>query len=221
MMIEGYSFFSRFLHWGFALFFAVAYISGEDLPFFVHLIAGLGFAAFLIIKFGWMFSSKDLSHISRFNFDDIDTFVKQLLKMQKSEQNHNPISSWVSVFILVGGALSAISGILLLSDKEFWFVYGHALKEVHEFFANFTLAMVLTHIAGVVGDAIVFKHKTYKQMLGGDKKIDTATIAGSLGLLALCVVGYLVYGIFSAVPTSEKNALYTKECASFHFAYPK
>jgi len=220
-MNNSYSLFSRFLHWGFALFFAVAYLSGEDFPFFIHLVAGLGFLIFLAVKLGWMFASDDLANIKRFHFSGLKEFVKQLLHMQKGEQNHNPLSSFVTVLILTSALATILSGFLLLIDKEFWFTYGHDLKELHEFFANLTLFAVLAHITGVIVDTVIFKHQTYKKILVGSAKFDKKSIAGVGILVLLSGVGFWIYGIFSNIPIQDRNSLYAKECASCHFAYPK
>lgn len=50
---------------------------------------------------------------------------------------------------------------LVSPDKEL----GHILKEMHEFFANMFMAVLLLHIAGVIKHYVVYKHKILRKML--------------------------------------------------------
>lgn len=147
-------------------------------------------------------------------------FVRNLIRLRKPEQNHNPLSSWTSISILLFCALSVASGFVLLLDKEFWFVYGHNLKELHEIFTTLMLVFVALHIGGVIADRVVFGHATYKLMMSGVSKHDSRSIIGMATFGLFSAGAFWVYGIFSNIPPQIKNETYQKECASCHFAYP-
>jgi cytochrome b len=51
------------------------------------------------------------------------------------------------------------------SDEEFW-------EEIHEFLSNFTLFLILLHIAGVILSSRLQRQNLIKSMIYGRKKID-------------------------------------------------
>jgi len=53
------------------------------------------------------------------------------------------------------------------SDNEFW---EEVLEEVHEFFANFSLFLVIIHVAGVVVESKIHNENLVRAMWDGYKK---------------------------------------------------
>ncbi len=92
------------------------------------------------------------------------------------EENAGPLADYyandtvVSGFTLISaaqasGKLDSEHGHEEEELEEFW-------EEIHEFFANFTLLLVLLHIGGVIASSIVDKEKLTKAMITGKKEID-------------------------------------------------
>ena len=84
------------------------------------------------------------------------------------------------VLLMISLLLTSISGILLLGAEEqagplahwlsqtseFW---SEALEEVHEFFANFTLFLVLLHVIGVIVESMIHRENLVSAMISGYK----------------------------------------------------
>jgi cytochrome b len=55
---------------------------------------------------------------------------------------------------------------LLKDTSEFWV---HILEETHEFFANFSLILVIVHIGGVIWESLLHGENLVKAMINGRK----------------------------------------------------
>ena len=85
------------------------------------------------------------------------------------------------IILLISLLLTTISGLavyaiedvagplagLLADAGEFW---GDVLKELHEFLANFTIFLVVTHIAGVIVESIIHSENLVSAMWHGYKR---------------------------------------------------
>jgi cytochrome b len=83
------------------------------------------------------------------------------------------------IVLLLSIALVAFSGMVLIAGEgqgplaatflASW--SGDWMEEVHEFFANFTLLMVVIHVSGVIFSSLLEGENLVKAMMTGRKKI--------------------------------------------------
>ncbi|MDD1607434.1 MAG: cytochrome b/b6 domain-containing protein [Methylococcaceae bacterium] len=90
---------------------------------------------------------------------------------------HNPAGAAMIVLLLLSLLMTVITGLAVYgadqaagplafignSHEDFW-------EEIHEFFANFTLLLVIVHVIGVVVESIIHRENLAKAMFNGNKK---------------------------------------------------
>lgn len=190
----------RIFHWSLVLFFVIAYLSGEDesIIHIYSGYAVLGLITFRV--FWGIIGTKyarfsNFVHTPKY----VIRYFKGLLTgSAKHYLGHNPLGGVMVVALLISlfmvsfsglklyaveeglGPLAAGNNITLMSSayadsdekheddehdqaEEFW-------EEIHEFFANFTLLLVILHIAGVYISGYLHKENLVKAMITGRKK---------------------------------------------------
>jgi cytochrome b len=94
---------------------------------------------------------------------------------------HNPIGGLMVVILLVSVTLTGFSGLMLYAASEHagpfagWFnsnsdFWEEILEESHEVLANFSLFLVVIHIAGVVVESKIHNENLVRAMWDGYKK---------------------------------------------------
>jgi len=183
----------RFFHWSLVTAFFIAYITEEDL-LSVHIWAGYLIGGLLAIRIIWGFIGTHHARFSDFIYSPstIVRFLKHTLAFRaKRYLGHNPAGGAMVILLIISLLTTATSGILLLGAEEqagpvaHWFTqtggfWGKALEELHEFFANFTLLLVVIHIAGVIVESLIHRENLVSAMLNGFKSADSSAHEESL-----------------------------------------
>ena len=190
----------RIFHWSLVLFFAIAYLSGED-ESIIHIYSGYVVLGLITFRVFWGVVGTKYARFSNFVHTPkyVFKYFKGLLTGSANHYlGHNPLGGVMVVALLISlfmvsfsglklyaveeglGPLAAGNNITLMSsayadsdekhgddehdqDEEFW-------EEIHEFFANFTLLLVILHIAGVYISGYLHKENLVKAMITGRKK---------------------------------------------------
>jgi cytochrome b len=190
----------RTFHWSLVLFFVIAYLSGEDESdihiYSSYVVLGLiTFRVFWGIIGTKYARFSDFIHTPKYVY----RYFKGLLTGSAQRYlGHNPLGGVMVVTLLISlfmvsfsglklyaveeglGPLAEGNNITLMSSayadsdekykdnehdqaEEFW-------EEIHEFFANFTLLLIILHIAGVYVSGYLHKENLVKAMITGRKK---------------------------------------------------
>jgi len=171
----------RIFHWSLAGFFLLAYFTEDEL-LTVHVYAGYAVAGLIVFRLIW-----GLIGTRHARFTDFATgpagllrYLGQLLTGQAPRYlGHNPAGAAMIIALLACLALTAFTGITLiagdgigpLAETIFANLSGEALEEVHEFFANLTLFLVVLHVAGVLISSLLHRENLVKAMLTGRKQL--------------------------------------------------
>ena len=173
----------RFFHWSLASAFLIAFITEEDL-LSVHSWAGYLILALLMIRFVWGFIGPTHARFSDFIYRPatIRAFIKDTLRLRARRYiGHNPAGGAMVILLMLSLLITVASGMLLFGAAEqagplaHWFAqsgsgWADPLEEVHEFFANLTLLLVITHVGGVIVESLIHRENLVSAMISGFKR---------------------------------------------------
>lgn len=170
----------RVFHWSLVFFFLLAFATEDD---WMNLHVWAGYTVAMLVGFRLLWGIIG-TRTARF-----PTFVKSpraamrhLGGMMSGKAphylGHNPAAAMMVVALLASISLVAFSGMVLIAAEGqgplagtfFAGISGEAMEEVHEFFANFTLLLVFTHVGGVVVSSLLEGENLVKAMITGRKK---------------------------------------------------
>ncbi|QKT03550.1 cytochrome b/b6 domain-containing protein [Ectothiorhodospiraceae bacterium 2226] len=172
----------RTLHWGLALAFTIAYLSGDEL-LDLHTLAGYAAFAIVLVRLPW-----GLIGSRRARFSDFVRpprvalrYLGDLLRGRAARHlGHNPAGGLMILALLVAIPLMALTGMATLAVEEgagplagllagspHWLA--ETLEETHEVLANLLLVLVLLHIAGVLVESLLHRENLVRAMFTGNK----------------------------------------------------
>jgi cytochrome b len=172
----------RIFHWGLALTFLVAFVSEDEL-LDVHVWAG--YAALGLVGFRLLWGVVGTRHARFGDFvrgpRAVAAYAKRVLGFEAERHvGHNPAGGAMVIGLLVTVTLSALSGLLLLGAEQaagplaglaagLGHGSGEMIEEAHEFLANFTVFLVLLHLAGVALASLQHRENLVRAMFTGRK----------------------------------------------------
>jgi cytochrome b len=179
--IKVWDLFVRVFHWALAALFVVAYVTGEEW-LSVHVAAGYAIAGLLVLRILWGFAGPSHARFSDFvrGPTAVAAYLRTLFTAHPRRYlGHNPAGGLMIVLMLVGLVATSVTGLVALGAEEGagplagWVATGEAgewAEELHEFFANFTVLLVLVHIAGVLVESLLHGENLVRAMLTGRKR---------------------------------------------------
>lgn len=175
----------RVFHWGLAGAFAIAYVTEEDF-LALHTWAGYTALGLVLLRIPWGFVGTRYARFSSFVFAPrtVITYLKDTLSQRaKRYLGHNPAGGAMIILLLASVLMTTLTGIAVYGAAEdagplaAWLSQaGHpvsdALEEIHEFFANFTLLLVLIHVGGVLVESLIHRENLVRAMVDGRKRAE-------------------------------------------------
>jgi cytochrome b len=173
----------RVFHWSLASFFLIAYVTEEDF-LALHTWAGYAVLGLILVRVLWGFVGTRYARFSSFVFSprQVVGFLKDTLRLRARRYiGHNPAGGAMILLLLASLLITTVSGIALLGVEEnagplaSWFAgsgefWEDALEGLHEFFANFTVLLVVVHVGGVIVESLLHRENLVRAMFTGFKR---------------------------------------------------
>lgn len=181
----------RVFHWLLAAAFFTAYLTAEESEQ-VHTLSGYIIAAIIVGRLLWGFVGTPHARFKDFVKSPV-TVIEYLKAMSKRQHpryiGHNPAGGMMVLLLLGSLAATTFTGMVNLGIEEQagplagWtqsmnWHDDDFIEEIHEFFANFTLLLVLFHVSGVIVESLLHKDNLVKAMITGQKKEPLTTTKG-------------------------------------------
>ena len=172
----------RVFHWSLVSAFFIAYLT-EDNLLDLHVYAGYLIGGLLAFRLIWGFVGSRYARFTDFvkRPSEVWVYLKSIFSQHpKRYLGHNPAGGAMVIALLLSLILTTVSGIALYGIEEsagpmaaslsgageFW---EDVVEELHEFFANATLALVFFHVLGVLMASLQHKENLVKSMVDGLK----------------------------------------------------
>ncbi|MEE4279801.1 MAG: cytochrome b/b6 domain-containing protein [Halieaceae bacterium] len=175
----------RIFHWSLVVGFATAFLVEDDL-LAVHVWAGYLVLTLIAVRLVWGLIGPRYARFGDFvrGPRQVGGYLAAVLRGRAPRYlGHNPAGGAMVVALLLAVTATGLSGLALFGAQELsgplaplmsglprgW---GHTLEEVHEVLANFTLALIVAHIAGVVFSSLAHRENLVRAMVTGTKRKD-------------------------------------------------
>ena len=117
---------------------------------------------------------------------EVMSYLRQMLSLKVPHYlGHNPVAAVMVIALLGSIILISFTGMVMIAGEgqgplantllASW--SGDWMEEVHEFFANFTLLLIIVHVSGVIISSLLEGENLVKAMVTGRKK-ESPTLAG-------------------------------------------
>lgn len=169
----------RLFHWLLVAGFFIAYFTEDDF-LALHVWAGYLVFGLLVFRLVWGFAGNRYARFSGFVCAPTKSiaYIKALMTGQaKRYLGHNPAGAAMIVLLCVSLLVTVVTGFavygaeeqagplanIIIKNSHFW-------EEIHEFFANFTVILVILHVCGVIAESWLHKENLVQAMISGDKR---------------------------------------------------
>jgi cytochrome b len=183
--IKVWDLFIRIFHWSLVAGFALAYVTEDDFMT-VHVYAGYLILGLIVMRLMWGLIGSRHARFSSFvrSPSEVVAYMKDVARFRARRYvGHNPAGGAMIIALLLSLAMTLLFGLLTYGAMEFsgplagltagvGDTVAHGFKEVHEFFANFTLVLVVLHVIGVLVASIQHRENLVRSMVTGIKYVE-------------------------------------------------
>ena len=189
----------RIGHWLMAGGFALAWLTAESESMrLVHIGAGACVIAAALFRLPWGLIGSRYARFADFVHGPqaVLAYLGSLADRRPQRHiGHNPVGGWAIVVLLALALTVGASGWLTYTNLG-----GRMPEELHETLATMMLAVVLIHIAGVIGESLLHRENLLRAMLTGKKDGEAADgIASARPLAAIALVVWIILGVTFAI----------------------
>jgi len=175
----------RIFHWSLAAAFFIAYLTEDDW-LDLHVYAGYTIAGLIAFRLVWGLIGTRHARFSDFVRPprEVLAYLKDMVTFHpKRYIGHNPAGGAMVVALLLSLTMTVLTGLSVYGAEEMAgplsglfagapdFV-GDVFEELHEFFANFTLFLVVFHVVGVVLAGLQHGENLVRSMINGKKSAE-------------------------------------------------
>lgn len=201
----------RIFHWALVAAFTVAYVTDDEDLLLTHAWAGYVVIGLLLFRLVWGFAGTVHARFSDFIYAPslVISFMRDTFQGKaKRYLGHNPAGGWMILLLLLMLALISMTGLLLYgADQHAGPLAGlmagtgkdteALLEDLHEFFANLTVFLVVVHLAGVVMESVLNKENLARAMVTGYKRSeDIGLSSGKKGVKGVTYISaYFLIGL--------------------------
>ena len=181
----------RLFHWSLVVAFTVAYLTEDDFED-IHVIAGYVVLGLIIFRLIWGTVG---SRYARFNSFMVKpstaiSYIKDIKNHSaKRYIGHNPAGAMMVLALIISLLMTTVFGLMLYGAEEFSGPLAsvmsdvskstaHTIEEIHEFFANFTLFLIVLHVLGVISASYQHKENLVLSMFNGKKRVNKDNTEG-------------------------------------------
>ena len=178
----------RIFHWILVAAFAIAYFTDDEELLLPHTWAGYVVMGLIVFRLIWGFVGTAHARFSDFVYAPavVMSFLRDTYRGRAQRYlGHNPAGGWMIILLLLMLALIGITGLFLYgADEHAGPLAGvmagadkdvrEALEGLHEVFANFTVFLLMIHIAGVVVEGVLNNENLVRAMVTGYKRTEDA-----------------------------------------------
>ncbi len=161
--------FVRVFHWSLAALFVTAYLTGDEIEQ-VHIAAGYTIAGLVALRVVWGFVGPAHARFGNFvrSPRDVIAYMRDVVLFRAPRYlGHNPAGGAMIIALLIMLIGTCTTGFMLTTDA-FWGVKW--AEEVHEVFANLTVALIAFHVLGVLVASFEHRENLVKAMFTGRKR---------------------------------------------------
>ena len=174
----------RVFHWTLVIGFFTAYLTeGDEARLYLHSWAGYTVLALVLVRLVWGFIGTRHARFKDFLYRPatVKEYLGGVMRLNPRRYlGHNPAGGLMILLLIVSLLATTVFGMGVLAIEEQagplvgWLGgLGHsweeAFEELHEFFANFTLFLVVVHVAGVLVDSVLHGENLVRSMITGRK----------------------------------------------------
>ncbi|MGB5453743.1 MAG: cytochrome b/b6 domain-containing protein [Sedimenticolaceae bacterium] len=157
--------FVRVFHWSLVLAFIMAWASAEEWDW-LHEQTGYFILVLVGLRTLWGLLGSSHARFSDFLYSPGRTlaYLRGLRSGRPQHYlGHNPAGGWMVIALLLTLLATGASGMLIGGNEHgYW-------KDLHEGFANLTVALVLVHVGGVLMASVLHRENLVRSMWTGMK----------------------------------------------------